>query len=174
MNRLHVFTSVLTLCATVVVFAGDTEDAENGSIRGVIASERAATKWRVQVAQAKGFWTPTPQDVEAAESRLRAALEKGAKDPDTIMPGPFSDFSRKYSSGEIAKVLEHYITYRRQYVGVIVGGKRYLLLNSFPARESMHERERFVSVDDGGSNFWRVLYSIDDKTFSRMEINGYA
>jgi hypothetical protein len=46
-----------------------------------------------------------------------------------------------------------------------MGGKRYLLLNSFPASEPMHAGERFVSVDDGGFNFWRILYSIDDKTF---------
>ena len=36
--------------------------------------------------KAEEFWTPSVQDVELIEARLRAALEKGAKDPITMNP----------------------------------------------------------------------------------------
>ena len=165
---------MLAFCGIGAAFGADISSIDTDGIKGVIVSDRGAKGWGVGYRWAEGFWTPTSRDIGAAESHLRAALENGKKDPATIMSGPFSEFSRKHSSEEIAGILEHYKEYKRQYFGVIVRGKRYVYLNSFPARESMHERERFVSVMDGGYWFWRVLFSVEDGTFSQLSVNGSA
>ena len=174
MNRSSFPFLVLILCGANVVSGGEINAVKTGGIEGVIVGEKTARGWAVRDVRAQGYWTPPSQDIASAESHLRAALEKGVQDPATIMPGPFSEFSRKHSSVEIASVLEHSKEYRRQYLGVILHGRRYVLLNSFPARESLHETQHYVSVQDGGYGFWRVLYSAEDGTFSQLSVNGSA
>jgi hypothetical protein len=174
MKRFALYFLVPMFCGAAVALASDIDSVKTNGIEGVIVGEHTAQGWRTFIPGARGVWTPTPQDVAAAENHLRAALEKGATDPATIMPGPFSELSRKFSREAIARVLEHYKEYRRQYVGVVIRGKRYVFLNSFSAHESMHEKERFVQVMDGGYWFWHVLYSVEDGTFSALMVNGYA
>ncbi|MDR3401252.1 MAG: hypothetical protein P4L99_02045 [Chthoniobacter sp.] len=174
MNRLRLCGALLLLCGVVASCSGEVRSVKTNGIEGVIVGEQTAQGWGAKVTGAQGFWTPSPQDVAAAENQLRAALEKGVKDPATIMPGPFSELSRKFSKEEIASVLEHYKEYRRQYIGVVIRGKRYVFLNSFSAHESMHEKERFVLVMDGGYWFWHVLYSVEDGSFSALMVNGSA
>jgi len=171
MNRLRLCGALLLLFGAVASCSGEVQTVKTNGIEGVIVSKQTAQNWRAWVMGAQEFWTPTSQDIAAAESHLRAALEKGAKDPATIMPGPFSELSGKFSKQEIEDVLAHYKEYRRQYLGVIIHGKRYVFLNSF-AHESMHEKERFVMVNDGG--YWHVLYSVDEGTFSGLQVNGSA
>ena len=154
--------------------AAEVQVVKTDNIEGVIVGARTAEKWGIIELKVEGFWTPTPQDIAGAEGRLRSALEKGVKDPASVMPGPFSAISRQRSSEEIGRVLERYGTYRRQYFGVVIARKHYLFLNSFPAREQMREKEGYVRVMDGGAGFWRILYSVEDGVFSQLSVNGYG
>lgn len=158
------------------VEAADVYPVKTKGVEGVIVEARTAEKWAITDVKAQSYWTPTPQEIEKAESGLRAALEQGTKNPAAIMPGPFTnEFYRARSVEGIGRVLGRSGEYRRQYIGVVVAGKRYLLLNSFPAREtSLHERERYVHVMDGGDGFWRILYSVEDGKFSLFSVHGSA
>jgi hypothetical protein len=159
-------------------------------IEGTIIPAKTAMGWHENIRQGRGaphgiqdmlgtnaesFWTPTQKDIAVVESRLRTVLEETVKDPSTLVSNAKTPDSKKYLSEQISNILKHYGEYRRQYVGLVVNGRRRIYLNSFPSREKgASYTTQFVTVFDGGFWFWRVVYQLDDATFLDLSINGEA
>jgi hypothetical protein len=111
-----------------------------------------------------GTWTVTPKDVELLEQdllRLNGMKARGC----CIMGWR----------------LENVDSYLRQYVGIVVEGRRYIYINAFPvdtfddwpaqAEKLDWKREPFHACDGGGA-FWGVLYDPATRRFSQLAFNG--
>jgi len=71
----------------------------------------------------------------------------------------------------------------RQYVGIVVDGKRYIYVNAFPINEFENWPKEVPVPDwktepilacDGGSGYWGVLYEPRTRRFSDLFFNGVA
>jgi hypothetical protein len=101
-------------------------------------------------------WTPTADDVKAMESQF-ARLERMAV---------------KRKLGQMQPVTSYY----RQYVGIVVGGRKLIYINAFCGDEKDHPadwRDKPVMNCDGGCD-WGVVYDTVSRTFSHLEINNIA
>jgi len=101
------------------------------------------------------YWTPSQSDVFAAEERLI----------------PFLKNSNNPRVPEIVKRLE---TYKRQYRGIILGGHKQIVIRFFCETLSDDWISEEMIVDDGGSCFFDLRFSTETKTFSGLQINGFA
>jgi len=101
-----------------------------------------------------GYWTPSESEVLAAEKQLVPFL-RGSSDP------------------RVKEILNKISTYKRQYVGVIVAGQKYLYFNLFCLAPNYWTRSEVI-VLDGGSCFFNVRFSNETKTFSHFRVNGVA
>jgi hypothetical protein len=107
----------------------------------------------------QGVWTPSAAQIAEFETRLPPALAQ-------VKP-------------------QHHAGYGRQYGGLIVGGRRLIYVNAFPAGalEDM-DKDRATWADkathqafvvcDGGEDFFGALYDPATKTFSEFKFNGFA
>ncbi|MES2594088.1 MAG: hypothetical protein V4662_02075 [Verrucomicrobiota bacterium] len=156
--HLKFFIPLFFIITLVAASAGDFTIIKNAGIEGAIVPAEVAQQERLFGAETENFWTPQAKDIELAESKLRAALEKGAKE----FP-------------QAQQILKHYNEYRRQYVGLVIKGRRHIFLNSFPSRDTFSDyTKEWVIVYDGGFWFWTILYSVEDSEFSELQINGEA
>lgn len=96
------------------------------------------------------YWTPTKEEVLRAESRIPAFLK--AKAPRLTRP--------------LAR-------YKRQYVGLVVGGKKRVLCNFFLTSPPQWQR-RPVVVEDGGEAFFHLEYDLESDQCLNLQINGEA
>jgi hypothetical protein len=96
-----------------------------------------------------GGWQPDATTVEAAESQLQQ-LSQPSSSAETI-PSP--------------------TTFFRQYVGVIVSGRKLIYLNAL-ANERVAWREKFLKTCGGGSGFWGAIYDPATRKFSDLHKNG--
>ncbi len=98
-----------------------------------------------------GGWLPSTEDI--------AKLERQLGDVSRMAP---MSISKPFS-------------YRRQYVGIIIDGKRLIYVNAFPSEmNDAHWKTRFVSVCDGGPSFWGVIFDPSTGKFSELHGNGRA
>jgi hypothetical protein len=66
-------------------------------------------------------------------------------------------------------------SYFRQYVGVVVDGRKLVYINAFRSNSHHPNWQRSaVSVCDGGSDYWGALYDPVTRRFSRLAFNGSA
>jgi hypothetical protein len=150
-----------------------------------------------------GLWVPSPDVIRRAEQNLPKAIEhampasktvgryyiprfytpKGARPvaatgnerletdvPDSIIDGNF-----------LCDVFPDLAKYKRQYWGVTIKGKKYLLMSFIYALAIFDDlyltkiwRSQWIEVLDGGDNFWDVMYDPSTGTFSEWECNGNA
>lgn len=63
-------------------------------------------------------------------------------------------------------------TSARQYLGVVIDGKKLVYINAFPAN-MMKPIYRYVAVTacGGGSDYWGALYDPETRHFSQFEVN---
>jgi len=71
--------------------------------------------------------------------------------------------------------------YGCQYIGVIINHEKYIYINTFAVYEKSEWEHRFggwrsgpIKICDGGDDYFGVLFSIKDKTFSQLEFNGFG
>ena len=120
---------------------------------------------RTSPQQVQGTWLPTPDQISELEARLPAAL-------DEALGNQRNRFKQGY--------------FRRQYVGFVIGQRKIIYVNAFPASaaeaspnvpESRHTfdwHNDAVIVCDGGPNYFGVEYDPSSKTFDHFAFNGFA
>lgn len=63
----------------------------------------------------------------------------------------------------------------RQYLGIVLDGRRVVYVNFFGEEESFpHWQARAVQVCDGGDYFWGAIYDPVSRRFSQLAVNGEA
>lgn len=130
-----------------------------------------------------GYFRPTAAEIQTLETRLRPALERGLKEPDSVayLRLPAADREEEVWGirGALTGILKDFAKYRRQYVGIVAqGGVRRVLANSFPevgadGRDDYGSwQRRWVDyVDDGGWEFWHIEYDLASGQFLGFEWN---
>jgi hypothetical protein len=101
------------------------------------------------------YWTPSESDVIAAEDGLIPFLGK-SKDP------------------KAPEILKQIGSYKRQYRGIVLGGRKQIFIRFFCEISSEDWTSREMVVLDGGSCFFNLRFSPATKTFSNLWINGEA
>lgn len=108
-------------------------------------------------ARVSGSWQATTADIEALEANL----------------SHISDFKFKFRSA--SDHIEHPDQYFRQYVAVLIAGRKRIFVNAFCERQLFRGlRDHLVIVSDGGICFWHALYDPATGKFSELVINGTA
>ena len=104
-----------------------------------------------------GSWKPTKDDIELLESSISLISKLKSED------------------SRLAVHIANPSSYYRQYLGIVVDGRRLIYLNAFaPGLLRSDWRERFVDICDGGTAVWGVLYDPEKREFSKLTTNGYA
>ncbi len=141
-----------------VVLATSAGEAAARERMWAILPERAAAETQRLCSRAgppafEGTWVVTAADVREAELRL-------------------PDVSRLSGDGAvegIGKPREYY----RQYIGLVIDGRRWIYLNAFAAsRRVPGWRSRLANLCDGGVASWGVLYDPASHRFSQLRANG--
>lgn len=113
-------------------------------------------------------WTPSREVVLLAESRVAAYFRSyPALTPETAG----SEWRRRYSAPLILAKLGKY---QRQYWGIQFDGRPALFMNFFPRRFSDRWATQCVDVEDGGHDFFRLVYRPEDNDFPLFDVNGEA
>ena len=110
----------------------------------------------------KGLWDPSEAVVHQLESRL-PQLAKLASENSHSASKSIGDSTATY----------------RQYIGVVIGDRRYVYINAWTAGELRMGsdgtwRYKASVVCDGGPSHWGALYDPQTGTFSALEMNGVA
>jgi hypothetical protein len=66
------------------------------------------------------------------------------------------------------------VEYHRQYIGIVVNGKRLIYGNFYPADfpDYLDEKSRPVVVCDGGPAFWGIVFDPEANLFLDLKVNG--
>jgi hypothetical protein len=99
------------------------------------------------------FWNPSPEQIRKLESLLPQYVRRGA-DRNPNIPDN--------------------VEYHRQYVGIVVNGKRLIYGNFYPASVSdlFDERSMPVVVCDGSASFWGIVFEPESSAFLDLQVNG--
>jgi hypothetical protein len=99
------------------------------------------------------FWSPSLEQIQRLEHDL----------PMYVRPGD----GRK-------PVIADTVQYHRQYVGIVVNGKRLIYGNFYPTSVSDYfdEKSTPVVVCDGGASFWGIVFEPESSVFLDLQING--
>ena len=103
------------------------------------------------------YWTPTESDIRALENGLSTYLENN---PDRF--------------NEHTPVWERLDEYNRQYIGIILDGKKIIYANYFCDSSGMDWRKDFVFVLDGGDCYFQFKYDPNSGEFFDLQVNGVA
>jgi hypothetical protein len=114
---------------------------------------------------AEGFWTPKRSQLREVERSLPTFLRK------EMQARPL---------GELSEVIALAPKYRRQYVGMILNGRKVIWINCIPPKPEQRVdpfanwNHEIIEVSDGGSDFWGVVYDVEKHSFDRLILNGSA
>ena len=129
-----------------------------------------------------GYWMVTADSVALLESRLRSALERAQRSPETVDVSVKGDPEQTANAAyDIEDILKRLDRYRRQYLGIeFSGNRRRILVNFFPEaerdRDDSHSywKTSWVSVDDGGTDYFRIQFDVSSGDFAEFDCNGGA
>ena len=116
-------------------------------------------------------WAMTDADAQAVERRLHELVDEPPVDTNPVRAAAASRIDLDTSV--------------RQYVGVVVGGRRVIYVNAFPqdmldrdadmpSDHRLHADRRVAVVCDGGDSFWGVVFDPATGAFSGLDFNGEA
>lgn len=111
----------------------------------------AAPKSRVET------WEPTVAEIEGLEDNLPqvTALSRQNPDPDRHLENPDQYF--------------------RQYLAVVIDGKKDIFVNSLCSVEQTKDwRKRLTIPSGGGKCFWHAVYDPATRKFSDLIVNGVS
>lgn len=83
----------------------------------------------------------------------------------------------KSSHNTYVKQLDNYAY---QIIGIRLKKNNYIYVSAFYIGDESPEKNRYknhwrnqaIKVFDGGNSYWRILYNIENNTFSELQING--
>jgi hypothetical protein len=119
-----------------------------------VVSERYSTE---RSEKYEGAWEPDKTDLDGLEKSL-------------------PQVSKMKISGWPSSIhIAHPEQYFRQYVAVIVTGKKMIFVNAFSEVQDFPRwRDRLVLVADGDLGFWQALYDPATMRFSNLRVNARA
>jgi hypothetical protein len=121
------------------------------------ARDQGLGEWLAANGEAAEYWTPSENDVLALENGLSAYLQNN---PDSFYKG--------------TPVWERLDEYNRQYIGMILDGRKLIYANYFCDSVETDWRKDFVFVMDGGDCFFQFKYDVDSAEFFDLQVNGVA
>ena len=123
---------------------------------------------------AEGDWTPSAADVREFETRLAGYL--AASDLQSTLKG--------------TRIRQELANYKRQYWGIVTGGQRALIVSFLHDSTTLDATAGWrttvvllegddppypvssgIAVSGGGDKYFRLLYDVDSKRFSKLRIN---
>lgn len=108
-------------------------------------------------------FTPSVSDIIELESKLDKGLQKIKK--------------RQGWTEEVELIRKKLNSYTRQYEGFIDKRGRKIIYVNFITEDGMFTEDwltKWVSVFDGGNEFWVIYYNVDSGKFFDLSINGYS
>ena len=81
------------------------------------------------------FWMPEEKDIKQAEQLVLVCLVERINDPDNSQLQPDIKTGMEFTDEGIREILDNYLSYYRQYVGLIIDGERFIYFNSFPQED---------------------------------------
>lgn len=121
------------------------------------AEQMGIGSWISSDGELDGYWTPSAENIQSLEGDLASFLRQNA-----------DSFRRQ------PPVWEQLDQYKRQYVGVIIGGKQVIYGNFFCTETGVDWREDWVLVMDGGDCFFQIQFDVENGTFTSLTVNGEA
>ena len=103
-------------------------------------------------------WTPTTHDIIELEENLIDYLK-----------------SSKYPSAP--KLRNKITSYKRQYIGYEIDRNLFIYVNAFPewlANKGGRWRDEFILVEEGGTNFFQLIYNMETEKIVCFDVNGEA
>jgi hypothetical protein len=117
-------------------------------------------------APGEAAWTPASGDIARLEAALAGAIQARPEIRRSHFPGD-PDWTRVPQG------------WRRQYVGIVRDGRRFIYGNFFPRSnmeaaidEALDWRSRPMAVCDGGAPFFGTEYDVQAGRFSQIAFNG--
>ncbi len=146
------------------------------------SNEFGGNDWFYNVSglKANGFWEPKEIDIRQAEQLVLSTLTLHIHNPDNSRLDADPLKGKNFTDEGIKEILDNYLGYYRQYVGIIIGEERFIYFNSFPQEDvepiSMENdsNSSWIEVLDGGSDYWQILVGIDRNECTCLSINGEA
>jgi len=115
---------------------------------------------------AEGFWTPKESQLREMERSLPTFLRR--------------EMQSRPSVRALHEVIASEPRYRRQYVGMIMDGRKVIWVNCIPQKSEegvdpfTNWKREIVDVSDGGSSFRGVVYDTEKHSFDKLILNGSA
>ncbi len=159
---------IITLISALPIEAAEFPLVEGKNYSGVIIPAEEAAKLRtvLEIEKLEDFWTPGKTDITKTEEAVTKYISNASSDT-TI-----NEYRRK-SALTIQKNLKEYGC---QYIGIIVGGQKYVFCNFF-RKSSDHEKywkRGFIFVLDGGSAYWQIECVLEKNQCINFRVNGEA
>ena len=108
-------------------------------------------------------WTHVPSDeawrvndsiMKTVRKELKPAVRKAAK--------------------SIGEPLHRWSTYRFQFQGRLINGRRVVFVNAYCWLDPEMSEENFFTLSDGGTCFFDTTYDVNTKTFGRIGFHGHG
>ncbi|MCE0498660.1 MAG: hypothetical protein LV481_12010 [Methylacidiphilales bacterium] len=179
---------VLSTCEADEIFFPVYTDAQPG----LIVSEKYALDHKADFNDSLGkngqtlyFWTPTLQDIAEAQQALRKSIDQGCTDPSQIFAqlapkGGYSADEVQRQGVEITFIREHYDRYARQYVGIIMDGKKLVFCNfvdtEYSDSKAVDPTKEYVFVQKAFAkdmHFLQAQYDPEAKKVLNVALTGY-
>lgn len=147
--RLFLCISIIILLSTTVL-GQESMTVKTDRSEGIICTN--FSDWNFMLKGVE-FWTPTKAQALKAEEKIKEHLKDNS-------PSDAPDLWR-----DLPK-------YKRQYVGIIVNGHKRIFCNFYRWNKPLSPKPIFVF--DGGANFFRIEYDLEDEKCYNFKTNGYA
>jgi hypothetical protein len=147
--------------ALVVASCAQVEPAPAGRLidTGIVfAAEQTAAARPDGRALPGPYWAPGDAEIAAAEARIATTFASMSNE-------------RAY------RISTNLPTYKRQYLGYTIDGRRFIYANAFCVDHWQRDPAwpaRLVEVDDGGACYFSLHYDIEGDRIDRLSINGEA
>ena len=154
---------LLAIFSWLIINAGGAtafaQEVKTDTIDGVIVPQEEAGRY-FSGNKVQGYFTPSKEDVLVAESRIIDYIEDHTPQALGSLYSP--DVDQKLAN------------YKRQYVGVILDGRKKIWMNFFCYTLNTDWKHNPYVVFGGGGCYFNVLYDIEKKEFSHLTINGLS